>query len=84
MRSWIVAVLASGLTAVGCAGNPQPDASGTLKAAESSAGPAAVAPSPGPPPVDGSTGGTMIPFYGDAQSPQAVNGRALIQGDRLL
>ena len=77
-------MLMTGLTAVGCAGNSQPDDSGTTEAAESSAA-GKVSPAQSPAPADGTAaGGTMIPFYGSAQSPEAINGRALMQGDQLL
>ncbi|WP_370501443.1 DUF4344 domain-containing metallopeptidase [Mycolicibacterium sp. jd] len=84
MRSRMLAVLATGLTMAGCAGNSQMQGDGTPEAAESSTvrnRPTAQSDSP---PVDGSTGGAMIPAYGDAQSSEAMNGRTLLQGDQLL
>jgi hypothetical protein len=84
MRTRIVPVFAAGLIMVGCGGAPPPEAD-TSAAEPAASGKVAAAdgPDPAEAPVDGA-GGTMIVSYDDAQSPEAINGRALMQDNQLL
>lgn len=70
MRSRILPVLASGLIAVGCGGSEQ-EAANNPGAPES---PADNVPS----------NGKMTVIYDDAQSPEAINGRKLLQDNHVL
>jgi hypothetical protein len=86
MLSRIVPVFAAGLMVVGCGGADQEkaDTPDTSAAAESSvAGKTAAAQGPEEAPVEGA-GGTMIVTYDDAQSPEAINGRKLLQDNQVL
>lgn len=77
MRSRILIVLACGLMAVGCSAAPE---SGTAQAPTFPA-----TPTPEATQDDGvAADGEMIVFYDDAESPEAVNGRALMQDNDLL
>lgn len=78
MRSRILPVLAGGLMVVGCGGISEPEGAGTTQA---------------PTPAESATqnaddgvaaGGKMIATYEAAETPEAINGRALMQDNRLL
>jgi hypothetical protein len=81
MRSRVVPVLAAGLIVVGCGGaqqtvdTPQPSPAGKVAAEQ---GPDLA------PAGDASDAGKMIVAYDDAQSPEAINGRELMQKNQLL
>ena len=86
MRSRILPVLAAGLIAVGCGGAPGQEDAGAPESPESSAvGKSPMAKGPDPTPAgDGAAGGKMNVFYDAADSPEAINGRKLIEDDGLL
>jgi hypothetical protein len=81
MRIRIVPALAAGLIVVGCGGaaEQKADSDGT------SAAPGSSVASKGPEdaPVEGG-GGKMTVSYDDAQSPEAINGRKLLQDNQVL
>jgi hypothetical protein len=80
MRARILPLLAAGLLAAGCGGAAQEkaDTSGTSAASES---PVA---NKGPDGADAGGGGTMTVVYDDATSPEAVNGKKLMQDNQVL
>lgn len=90
MKLKMVPVLAAGLLVVGCGGgaSPQdkadaPAESSSQAPAEQPEGKAAQGPDEDvPPPVDAA--GTMVVTYDPAQSPEAIAGLELMQGDQLL
>lgn len=80
MRTQVVPVLAAGLLVVGCGGTQQqseqpPSPSGTA---------AAQSPAPGPEDDAADGAGTMIVTYEDAETPEAIAGRALLQDNQVL
>ena len=75
MRGVVVAGLAVALVAAGCAGGAQEAPSQTSPVA---------APTQSDDVASDDGGGTMIVTYQDAESPEAVNGRALLQDNTLL
>jgi hypothetical protein len=77
MRTRIVPVLAVGLIAVGCGGASQEKADTSDTSAAQEAPVAAKGPAEG-------AGGTMTVSYDDAQSPEAINGRKLLQDNHVL
>jgi hypothetical protein len=81
MRTRIVPALAVGLIAVGCGGASQEkaDTSDTSAAQESPV----AGKGPDQAPAEGA-GGTMTVSYDDAQSPEAINGRKLLQDNHVL
>jgi Putative metallopeptidase len=81
MRTRIVPVLAAGLIVVGCGGADQEKSD----ASDSSAAPGSSVAAKGPQdaPVEGA-GGKMTVSYDDAQSPEAINGRKLLQDNQVL
>jgi hypothetical protein len=84
MHLKVLPALAAGLIAVGCGGGQE-----TADAPEEPAKPSPsekvdAAQSPDPAPEDAVGGGTMIVTYDDAQTPEAINGRALMQDNHLL
>jgi hypothetical protein len=92
MNVRLVPVLAAGLLVVGCGGGasqeekadaPAPAESSSQAPAEEPEGKAAQGPDEDvPPPVDAA--GTMVVTYDPAQSPEAIAGLELMQGDQLL
>jgi hypothetical protein len=83
MRVRIVPVLAAGLIVVGCGGgggDEKADSAGTSAGTGSSA--ASKSKGPEDAPVEG--GGKMTVSYDDAQSPEAINGRKLLQDNQVL
>jgi hypothetical protein len=83
MHSRVTPVLAAGLVVVGC-GGAQPAADTAAVPAPPSAKVAAAQDPDPAPEVDAAGAGTMIVTYDDAQSPEAINGRTLMQDNRLL
>jgi len=83
MRLRVLPVLAAGLVAVGCGGGSDQEAADSPSASES---PATVAApnSKGPTPASDGGGGKMVVVYDDAQTPEAVNGRALLENNKVL
>ncbi|MDQ2638221.1 MAG: DUF4344 domain-containing metallopeptidase [Actinomycetota bacterium] len=80
MRSRILLVLAGGLVVVGCGGVSEPEGAGTTESKTASA-----TQSPDPAPDDAvAADGKMIAFYDAAQTPEAINGRALMRDNHLL
>jgi hypothetical protein len=81
MRTRIVPVLAAGLIVVGCGGasQEQADTPHTSAAPESSV----AGKGPQDAPVEGA-GGMMTVTYDDATSPEAINGRKLLQDNKVL
>ena len=79
MRTRILPLLAVGLLVAGCGGSAE-------EKADSSGSPAASETSKAKGPDDTATadGGKMIVTYEDATSPEAVNGKKLMQGNKVL
>ena len=78
MRIQVLPLLAAGLLVVGCGGAEQQQPETT----ESVTGKAEASQNPeGPAPE---SGGSMIVSYEDAQTPEAVRGKELLQGDQVL
>lgn len=86
MRNRIVAMLVVALVVAGCgdAATEEAKAPESPAATESAAG--RVDPEKGAPeaPADDAGGGTMIVTYDDADTPEAINGRKLQLGNRML
>ncbi|GAY14192.1 DUF4344 domain-containing metallopeptidase [Mycobacterium sp. shizuoka-1] len=81
MRTRFLPVLAIGLLVAGCGGG------GTEEKAESSGSSAAAETAKGKGPDETATadaGGTMIVTYDDATSPEAINGKKLLQDNHVL
>lgn len=78
MRTRIVPVLAAGLIVVGCGG-------GSAEKADAPDSSAASASTKAKGPEDaGGGGGTMTVTYDDATSPEAINGKKLLQDNKVL
>lgn len=77
MRGAIVSGLAIALLVVGCAGQQE-------TSTESAESPTAAAQAQGPEAATDDGDGTMVVTYQDASSPEAVNGRALLQDNTVL
>ncbi|MGE2689633.1 DUF4344 domain-containing metallopeptidase [Mycolicibacterium pulveris] len=72
MRSRILLVLTAGLITVGCSGDPAPEAADTTQLPTSAPG------------AESAADGRMTVSYEAAETPEAINGRALMQDNRLL
>jgi hypothetical protein len=82
MQSRVVPVLAAGLIVVGC-GSAQQTADTPQEPSPSGKVAAAQGPDPAPE-GDAPGSGTMTVAYDDAQSPEAINGRKLLQDNHVL
>lgn len=83
MNSPVLPIVAAGLLVVSCGGGPRPESAASGPATTSSAM-AGKSPDPAPADDEAAGAGTMIPAYQDAQSPEAIAGRTLMQDNDLL
>jgi hypothetical protein len=82
MRTRILPALAAGLIAVGCGGAAQDKADTSASPPGSPA--ASESPKAKGPDDAGGAGGTMTVTYEDATSPEAINGKKLLQDNKVL
>jgi len=84
MRTRILPLLAVGLLVAGCGGSSEEkkaDAPASSASSAASGAPKAAGPED---PAGGGEGGKMIVSYEDAKSPEAINGKKLLQDNQVL
>lgn len=79
----ILPLVAAGLLTVGCGGSSGGDSAEASKSPAAAQSPAAQNPDPAPDP-NAPADGEMIVFYDEAGTPEATNGRNIMQNDQLL
>lgn len=79
----ILPLVAAGLLTAGCGGSSGGDSAEASKSPAAAQSPAAQNPDPAPDP-NAPADGEMIVFYDEAGTPEATNGRNIMQNDQLL